>query len=162
MEEQDLLLQYGRDILNAPGMDAERQIIQHGQTTCFAHSVAVAYVSLLLARHLKLRLDERSLVRGALLHDYFLYDWHVPDASHRLHGFRHARRALENAQREFSLNSVETDIILRHMWPLTPIPPATRAGFAVTCADKVGSAVETTARLKSWALLCFLARPARR
>ena len=48
MEEQDLLLQYGRDILNAPGMEAERQIIQHGQTTCFAHSVAVAYVSLLL------------------------------------------------------------------------------------------------------------------
>lgn len=145
MEEQDLLLQYGRDILNAPGMEAERQIIQHGQTTCFAHSVAVAYVSLLLARRLNLRLDERSLVRGALLHDYFLYDWHVPDASHRLHGFRHARRALENAQREFSLNSVETDIILRHMFPLNLTPPAYGESVVVCCADKICAVLEVAA-----------------
>ena len=52
MEEKSLLWQYGADILTAPGMDAERGIMQHGQTSCFAHSVAVAYVSLLLARRL--------------------------------------------------------------------------------------------------------------
>lgn len=147
MEEQDLLLQYGRDILTAPGMDMERRIMQHGRTSCFTHSVAVAYVSLLLARRLNLRLDERSLVRGALLHDYFLYDWHVPDASHRLHGFRHARRALENARREFSLNPVETDIILRHMFPLNLTPPAYRESAVVCCADKICAMLEVAAAL---------------
>lgn len=147
MEEQDLLLQYGRDILNAPGMDMERRIMQHGRTSCFTHSVAVAYVSLLLARRLNLRLDERSLVRGALLHDYFLYDWHVPDASHRLHGVRHARRALENARREFSLNPVETDIILRHMFPLNLTPPAYRESAVVCCADKICAMLEVAAAL---------------
>ena len=63
--------------------------------TCFDHSLAVAYLSLWIVLRLGLRLDLRSLVRGALLHDYFLYDWHEKDASHRWHGFHHARRALE-------------------------------------------------------------------
>lgn len=145
MEEKSLLWQYGADILTAPGMDAERRIMQHGQTSCFAHSVAVAYVSLLLARRLHLHLDERSLVRGALLHDYFLYDWHVPDASHRLHGFRHARRALENARQEFDLNPVEMDVILKHMFPLNLTPPAYRESAVVCCADKICAVLEVAA-----------------
>ena len=61
--------------------------IQHGDTTVLLHCLAVAYFSLRLAKLLRLKCDQRSLVRGALLHDYFLYDWHVPDPSHRLHGF---------------------------------------------------------------------------
>lgn len=145
MDLEDLLWEYGKDILDAPGMDTERQILQHGQTTCFAHSVAVAYVSLLLARRLRLRVDERSLVRGALLHDYFLYDWHVPDASHRLHGFRHARRALKNARQVFDLNPVEMDIIVKHMFPLNLTPPLFRESAVVCCADKICAVLEVAA-----------------
>lgn len=147
MELTQLLWKYGTDILTAPGMEIERQIPQHGTTSCFLHSVAVAYVSLLLARRLHWKLDERSLVRGALLHDYFLYDWHVPDDSHRLHGFRHARRALDNARREFSLNPVETDIIVKHMFPLNLTPPRCRESAVVCCADKICAVLEVAAAL---------------
>ena len=145
MELTQLLWKYGNDILTAPGMEIERQIPQHGETSCYLHSVAVAYVSLLLVRRLHLHLDERSLVRGALLHDYFLYDWHVPDASHRRHGFRHARRVLENARQEFELNPVEMDIILKHMFPLNLAPPACQESAVVCCADKICAVLEVVA-----------------
>ena len=52
--------------------------------------------------------------------------------------------------------------ILRHMWPLTPIPPSTKAGYAVTFADKYCSSVETTIRFRKWLLMRFLAQPAGR
>lgn len=95
--------QYGGDILRSPRMQLEKQFFQHGQVTVFAHSFAVACLCLYLVRRLHIRADQRALVRGALLHDYFLYDWHCPDPSHRLHGLHHARRALENAGRTLPL-----------------------------------------------------------
>ena len=72
------LLKYGADILYSPGMQLEKEFLQHGDVSVFAHSVAAACTCLLFARllrkYLKIRLNERALVRGALLHDYFLYD----------------------------------------------------------------------------------------
>lgn len=61
----------------------------------------------------------RELVRGALLHDYFGYDWHEKGGGHRLHGFFHPKRACHRAEKKYALTRVERGIILRHMWPLT-------------------------------------------
>lgn len=85
---------------------------------------------------------ERDLIRGALLHDYFLYDWHIPDPTHRLHGFRHPGRALENAQRDFVLSDIERDIIRKHMFPLTPALPRYRESLLVSAVDKACSVYE--------------------
>ena len=63
--------------------------MQHGTTSIYRHSLNVAYTSLWMMERWQIRLEPKSLVRGALLHDYFLYDWHQKDSSHRLHGFRH-------------------------------------------------------------------------
>lgn len=52
----------------------EKQFFQHGTTTVFDHSVKVAYTSVRLAKFLHLKTDKHALIRGALLHDYFLYD----------------------------------------------------------------------------------------
>lgn len=151
-----------KDILDSSVFHSLDKYIQHGTTTCKDHSIQVSYLAYKLCK--RFGGNWRSAARAGLLHDLFLYDWHTHarETGNHLHGFTHPRTAFQNAQAYFELSWEEGDIILRHMWPLTPIPPATRAGFAVTCADKVCSAVETTARLKSWALLCFLARPARR
>ena len=81
-----------------------REFVQHGDTTVLLHCVAVAYFSLWLVNFLHIRCNEKSLVRGALLHDYFLYDWHTPDPSHRLHGFHHA------------------DVYKRQVWPGSGTP----------------------------------------
>ena len=80
-----------------------------------------------------------------LLHDYFLYDWHFKDLKnpHKLHGFYHPSRALHNAQKEYTLTKRQEDIIKKHMWPLTVVPPMCREAWIVTAADKYCSFMET-------------------
>ena len=106
----------------ASRLSQESAFLQHGVTRCLLHSIAVAYYCDRLAGYLQaLRFRRRQLLRGALLHDYFLYDWHDPDPSHRLHGFHHPCRALGNAPFKISAwTRWEQNIILRHMFPLTP------------------------------------------
>ena len=131
---------YGGDIMESEGMQAEKSFIQHGDISCFEHSVNVAETSLKLAEYFSVKVDERALVRGALLHDYFLYDWHM--SGHRLHGFHHAKKALENAKRDFHLNKIETDIIKRHMFPLNIRPPKYKESRIVCLADKICAVAE--------------------
>lgn len=122
--------------------------IQHGNTTIYEHVISVAEYSLFLVNKYNLKVDKKSLVRGALLHDYFLYDWHIPCKSHRLHGFTHARTSLLNAEKEFDLTEIEKDIIVKHMFPLNLTPPKYLESWIVTYADKVVSSKETVIGLK--------------
>ena len=117
------------------------KFIQHGRTSCLQHCIAVAYKCYTTAESLGIDYDRESLIRGALLHDYFLYDWHKPHG--RFHGFKHPAIALRNASKDFELNDVEKNIIVRHMFPLVPIPPKTIEGGLVCMADKACSLKET-------------------
>lgn len=123
-----------------------REFVQHGDVSVYEHVVAVAVESCrmadALARH-GIAVDRPSLVRGALLHDYFLYDWHDPEPWHRLHGFRHPFFALRNAEADFALGERESNIIVRHMFPLVPVPPTCREAWIVCGADKLVALRET-------------------
>ncbi|MCD8357737.1 MAG: HD domain-containing protein [Oscillospiraceae bacterium] len=121
----------------------EHMFLQHGNTTVFEHSVHVADVCLHLAHKLHLDVDEAALIRGALLHDYFLYDFHQMGRGRMLHCIRHPRKALQNARQDFALGVVEEDIILRHMFPVTPIPPVCLEAWLVCLVDKYCAAEET-------------------
>jgi uncharacterized protein len=110
--------------------------MQHGKTSVYEHCIKVAYISCWIASKLRLNVDYASLIRGALLHDYFLYDWHDKNKGHRLHGFFHPRKALQNAREDLELTPKEENIILRHMFPLTPIPPYYLESWIVCIADK--------------------------
>ena len=123
-----------------------REFVQHGDTTVLLHCVAVAYFSLWLVNFLHIRCNEKSLIRGALLHDYFLYDWHTSDPSHRMHGFHHAHRALENARADVELTPLEADIIGHHMFPLNLQPPRSREAAVVCLVDKGCGIYETFGR----------------
>lgn len=83
------------------------------------------------------------MVRGALLHDFFMYDWHDPGNLRLLHGFTHAREALSTAQKQFELNDIERDVIRKHMFPLNIALPRYRETVIVTIADKVSAVLET-------------------
>jgi Predicted HD superfamily hydrolase len=96
-----------------------------------------------MALMFRVPVDTKKLIRGALLHDYFLYDWHIIDHNHRFHGFKHPKIALINAQRDLEISDIEKDIILRHMFPLTPIPPRYLESLIVCIADKICSVYET-------------------
>ena len=139
----DLIFKYGSDILCSDGMKLEKSLIQHGQTSVYTHSFMVASLCLHIAESLDIAVDERALVRGALLHDYFLYDWHIPDKSHRFHGFTHPGRALKNACRDFSLNETEKNMIASHMFPLGSSLPMCRESFILCIADKICATKET-------------------
>lgn len=119
------------------------KFIQHGTTSCFLHSIAVAHYSMKFFNFLKVNYDAKSLAQGALLHDYFLYDWHENDKSHNLHGFRHPNTAFKNAVRDFEISDISKNIIKRHMFPLIPCPPKHREGVVVCIVDKVCSVYET-------------------
>lgn len=120
--------------------------IQHGTTTVYEHCVQVAYESYLFAKEKQIDVDLKILVRGALLHDYFLYDWHNQLTPHHLHGFFHPGIALRNASRDVELNDVEKDIIKKHMFPLTVVPPKYKESWIVCWIDKKCSMRETLKR----------------
>ena len=104
----------------------------------------MATLSYRLNRKLGLHADVTSLVRGAFLHDFYLYDWHDSTQHQKGHGFHHPALALRNAERCFSLNDIERNIIISHMWPLTLRSiPKCREAVIVCIVDKWCSTEET-------------------
>ena len=136
-----LLEEYKRN----PKVQEMIRYIQHGSISTYEHCVSVTRVSYWLNKRLHLGADEKTLVTGAFLHDFYLYDWHdTGDGSHRLHGYRHADRACDNAVKVFSVNKEIQKIIKCHMWPLNISRlPLTRAALIVCLADKYCSTIET-------------------
>ena len=127
-----------------PDVQRMREYIQHGSVTTYQHCKNVALVSFWLNRRLHLHADETSLAVGALLHDFYLYDWHHCSNITHWHGFKHPRIARYNAETVFRLTDKEKDIIQSHMWPLTPADiPHSREAALVCMADKMSSSYET-------------------
>lgn len=141
---------YGKDILFSEGFLKSKEYVQHGSVSVHKHSLHVATIALILVSALRVKAQEKDLVRGALLHDYFQYDWHNKKVTikdilqfYRMHGFTHPKTALSNANRDFMLSPREKDIIQKHMWPLTVNPPRCREAWIVVLADKYCSLKET-------------------
>ena len=141
----DIVKKDGIDILLSEHHKNTKNDIQHGNMSVRQHTINVARYSVLISEKLGIDCDRRALVRGALLHDYFLYDWHERDHANplRLHGFHHPGIALKNAESAFDLTDIEKDIIKKHMWPLTVVPPTCREAWIVSMADKYCSLMET-------------------
>lgn len=145
-EVEDLIFKsYLEEIMQKKKYLKMNRYIQHGNTSCLLHSIAVSYYSFRLAKFLRLNVHEKELIRGALLHDYFLYDWHAkykPTRNVGLHGRIHPKIALFNARKDYNINELEADIIARHMFPLTFTPPKYKESIIVCLVDKVLSTYE--------------------
>ena len=130
-----------KDITKSKEYQQMKRFRHHVKTSAYSHSIKVAF---LCYRHHKRfgtkKIDLYHFVRGALLHDYYLYDWHEKDPAHKFHGFTHPKKALENAENAYpDLTVTEKDMIERHMFPLTPRPPRTRGGWLLCFYDKVAT-----------------------
>lgn len=132
---------------NSRFMDTKKYM-QHGDTSIYEHSISVALLSCSIAETLNIKVNYKNMIRGALLHDYFLYDWHDKNNGVSLHGFTHPKAAWKNASKDFNLNKTEENIILRHMFPLVPLPPKYAESWIVCIADKISAASETVAPVK--------------
>ena len=65
-----------RGYADNPHAQHMKDFIQHGTVTTYEHCMRVVRIAFWLNRRLGLAADEVSLVRGAFLHDFYLYDWH--------------------------------------------------------------------------------------
>lgn len=139
---------YAASIFDGGRFNEMEQNIQHGKTTTKEHVMNVANISMKLGDALKIHYSKRELVRGALLHDYFLYDWHEHATEENgrpktFHGIKHPGIALKNAEEDFELSDKEREIIHKHMWPLTVTRvPRSREAWLVVAADKVATVSE--------------------
>ena len=124
-----------------------KKYIQHGSISTYDHVESVTRVSYWMNRRFHLGANEKRLVIGAFLHDFYLYDWHEKSDWHKWHGFSHPFRAAGNAHRIFHIGKRERQIIESHMWPLTlRHVPETREAAIVCIADKCCSFYETVRR----------------
>ena len=142
----DIIDAYGSDILYSEGMRSSARFMQHGTTSVLAHSLAVTALALTIARDWQIAVDVRALTRGALLHDYFLYDWHKPHPDNKLHGFTHPFTACRNAVRDHHIDHLEQHMIRTHMFPMVPLPPLHREAALLCFADKFVATRETIKR----------------
>ena len=129
------LWKYAGDILDSSNFINTRNHIQHGNMSVNEHCISVAMTSLTIKDKLHIKCNKKDLIRGALLHDYFLYDWHEKNVNepHGLHGFYHPGIALRNAKREYKITRIQEEIIKKHMWPLTVVPPTCRGLDCNSC-----------------------------
>ncbi|MBR2589357.1 MAG: HD domain-containing protein [Clostridia bacterium] len=137
--------EYVKDLSTSDVVMQMDNFIQHGDITTLEHVLAVTYTTYILSK--KMHADVRSAVRGAMLHDLYLYDWHIKDPATRpplTHGFTHPAKAAENAQKYFEPTAKEVRIIRSHMWPLTVFHiPTSKEALIVTIADKYCAINET-------------------
>ena len=117
------------------------EYIQHGNTNVYIHSRNVAFLSYKIAkffeRTFRIKIEYEALIVGSMFHDFFLYDWHDPVHSPKLHGFKHPAIASENAQEYYNINEKEKSIIESHMWPLTITKfPKSIEAMIICIADK--------------------------
>ncbi len=127
-----------RKLTKDPKIRQMKHYQQHTVSNTYDHVCHVARMSRKIQKKLHLTLSEDELLRGAILHDYYLYDFRENPIGAYAHGTSHARLAVENADRDFQLTEKEKQIIQSHMWPLnlTRIPRCKEA-WVVTAADKI-------------------------
>ncbi|MGM0419753.1 MAG: HD family phosphohydrolase [Bacillota bacterium] len=134
--------EYVADIIEHKAILSLENFVHHHHTNRLNHSLQVSYRGFEASK--KLGLDSRSVARGGLLHDFYLYDRKTVKPKKWLHNFTHPNAALRNANKYFDLNKKEEDIIIKHMWPMTIIPPKYKESLVIIAADKYCASLEVT------------------
>ena len=130
------------EILEDPEVQRLSDFHQHTEaTTRYDHCMLVAYLSFLMCR--RCGWDYEAAARGGMLHDLYHESWPGSEDGTLSRWRTHPYAALENA-RHFGLNELEQDIIVKHMWPLTPELPRYKESYIVSLADKMAAVMEKT------------------
>lgn len=129
------------DLLDQEKVQEMKHYRQHYNINCFEHCLFVSYNTYLICK--KHHLDYISGARAGMLHDLFLYDWRKREKGRRgLHAYTHPKVALKHASTFLNLNDKEKDMILKHMWPVTPAFPKYKETFVITFVDKYFAVAE--------------------
>ena len=120
-----------------PQIQKLKQFPQHDGNNTFQHCHNVAVYSFYLAQRLQWDIDVESIVMGAMLHDYYLYDARNCELTNYQHCVSHPKTAVKNASKCFALNEKTKNIIRSHMWPMPFVErPRSKEAVLVNMADK--------------------------
>ncbi|MBR2133197.1 MAG: HD family phosphohydrolase [Eubacterium sp.] len=135
MDDIDLYIELTGDLLKNELVESMKRYNHHGTIDTHFHSVYVSYTVMKICKRLNLQL--RDTVRVSLLHDFYLYEWHI-EKHEEMHAWYHPKESVKNIKRYsmLELSKSEEDMILRHMFPLYPLPPNSLRGWVLTLADK--------------------------
>lgn len=127
------------DLTHMPEIKAMENFTAHGHTSVYDHSVNVTKLSVKLARGARMKSWKfEHLVMAAMLHDFYLYDYHGRRRQDGFHAWRHPERALSNAEELFDLTPDVKNAIRCHMFPGTLFHmPLYAIGWIVSIADKI-------------------------
>lgn len=134
------------DLVENDAVQTLRLYRHHLRTTRFQHSLNVSYYNYLICK--RLGLDATAAARAGMLHDLYFYNRkdYIRQDGEQFHNARHPRQAWEAASQLFSLNAREQDIILKHMWPVTPTAlPRYRETVVIVLVDKYCAVLELMA-----------------
>jgi len=117
----------------------------HPNISAYTHTFRVVRKCVGIVKFFHMKVEWDNLLLGALLHDFYLYDFH--EHSSFKNCFLHPKMAMKNAKELFDANDHVIKIIKTHMFPL-PIwkIPTSREAWVVSLADKLVSIKEAFTR----------------
>ncbi len=131
----DRFLALTGDLLRDETVKSMKQYHHHKSITTHFHSLYVAYTVFKMCETLNHK-DERAIVRAALLHDYYLYEWYT-EKHEEYHIWYHPKQAVKNIEGHFGhLSDMQRNMILSHMFPTCVELPKSSGAWILTAADK--------------------------
>lgn len=131
----DKFYQYTIDILANDEFQKLKLLTHHGLNR-YDHSLRVARGAYEVAKRLKL--NEKEVARGALLHDFFFDDNMTLGVKDRIRTLvKHPNYALDTAKEHFTLSELEEDIIVTHMFPIGIKVPKHLESWIVDIVDDI-------------------------
>jgi uncharacterized protein len=154
-EIQGMIDRYGKEFVEVARPIFTHELYQsmkniaHHDDSVYDHSIKVAYIAYRVAKKCDWNIE--ATIRGALLHDFHLYQYSKrPDRNFLIEGLRHTRRhpkeALANALLHWDISGKEKDIIVHHMFPFAI--PRCREAWLISFADKYVATWEYSVRVK--------------
>lgn len=118
-EKKDQLEAIYQSFLHDEKILRMKNIKMHRGSNTYEHCFKVAKLAVKRAlRSFRKNTDLEVVLVGAILHDYYLYDWREDRSKLKGHSKRHQYIASENASKDFDVSPKVKKVIEAHMWPL--------------------------------------------
>ena len=135
-EQKEKLESIYQSFLNNEKILRMKDISMHRGSNCYEHCFKVAKKAIKKSLRRK-DVNLEVVLLGAILHDYYLYDWRKDRSKLKKHGKNHPDIAIENAIKDFDISNDVKKVIKTHMWPINIKEyPNTKEARIVSLADK--------------------------
>ena len=136
IEEQNRLETIYQAFLNDEKILRMKDISMHRGSNCYLHSFKVAKKAIKKSLNRK-DVNLEVVLLGAILHDYYLYDWRKDRSKLKKHGKNHPSVAINNAVKDFDISEEVKKVIKSHMWPINIKDyPKSKEAKIVSISDK--------------------------